>query len=454
MIRTPEALEGYQARHAELARQARADGSAWLEPLRRAAMERFVALGFPEPRQEEWRYFDVSSLRQRQYRHVREAERIRPTREMVDRACVHCLPGTQLVFVDGHYEPSLSAVRVNGNGIEVGDLATALQTRRELLEPHLGRHAGFADQPFVALNTALVHDGAFVHVARGRAVREPIHLLFLSTGTHGASVSHPRTVVILDESAQVTLIEDYSSTAEVEHFTNPVTEIFLGENAGCDYYKLERESKKAIHVAAIQVVQDRDSRFESTSIAFGGHRVRNDFRCVLDGEGASCVIEGLNVIGDAQLVDDHTWIHHRQPRGTSQELYKSILDGQAEGVFNGSIYVAAGAQKTNSRQVNRNLVLSKQALMNTKPQLEIYADDVKCSHGATVGELDADAQYYLRARGIDAGTARRILTYAFAQEVLDHMRLLPLRKTVESELFSFIAFGPGGARPAGVKPPC
>ncbi len=441
MLGTSEALDAITARFAAIEHLTAANGSSWFEPRRRQAMERFVALGWPTPRQEAWRYFDLTPLRRTTFHYVRDTERSRIGHEALAPFQVHCLPGAQLVFVDGYFEPALSTARNVPAGVVAGDLASALGARRPLLEAHLAQHAAFESQPFVALNTALLHDGACVVLPRGVAMRDPIHLLWLSTASQGPIVSHPRTILILEPQAELTLVEDYVSLGTESHFTNPVTEIVLGDGAVLDYYKLQRESRSAYHVGAIEVHQSRDSSFHSTSIAFGGSRTRNDLRCLLDGEGASCRLHGLNVIADAQLVDDHTSIVHARPHCTSHEIYKTILDGAAQGVFNGAVFVAKDAQKTNSRQENRNLVLSKEALMNTKPELQIHADDVKCSHGATVGELEADALFYLRARGIDTKTARRILTYAFANDVLERIRLEPLRKTVESDLFHFIPVG-------------
>jgi Fe-S cluster assembly protein SufD len=441
MIRAEGIPQLYAKRFAELETQCGDDGSCWLGPLRQRAMQSFESQGFPTRRLEEWRYFDLGPLRKTDLHHVHDRERVNLRRETLAGYHVHCLPGALLVFVDGYFEPVLSATRSLPAGVEVRDLATAIRMQPDLLGEHLGRYADVEHNAFVALNTAMLYDGAFVYVPRGIVVESPIHLMFVSTGTRGPTVSHPRTIVVAEEGAELTLIEDYVSTTDDVYFTNPVIEIALAPNARLDHYKLERESKKAFHVAGMAVQQDRDSCFASTSVSFGGHLVRNDVSCVLDGEGAECTLNGLNVIGDHQLVDDHTRIVHAKPHGTSEELYRSILDGFAEGVFNGAIEVAKNAQKTSSQQTNRNLVLSRHALMNTKPQLEIYADDVKCSHGATVGELDEDALFYLRARGIDADTARRILTYAFANDVLGRIALEPLRKTVESELFAFIPVG-------------
>lgn len=437
----------FRERHAELERQSAADGGRWLAPLRRQAFERFESVGYPSTRLEDWKYFNLTPLRKTDFRHVPERKRVALRRETLAGFEVHCLPGAQLVFVDGYFEPTLSTTRALPEGIELGDLATAIQAKRDVLEKHLGQYAAPESNPFVALNTAMLHDGAFIHVARSVQVEDPIHLLFVSTGATGATASHPRTMIVLDAGASLNLVEDYVSTTDATYFTNPVTEIALGAGANLDYYKLERESTHAFHVAATQVRQSRDSSFQSTSISFGGLRVRNDVCVTLEGQGASCGLNGLNVIGDRQLVDDHTVIRHQKSHCTSRELYKSILDGHAEGVFNGAIFVAQDAQKTSSHQTNRNLVLSQHALMNTKPQLEIHADDVKCSHGATVGELEEEALFYLRARGIDRDTSRRILTYAFANDVLARIRQEPLRKTVESALFSFIPVGMDDRRP-------
>ncbi|MFQ5600974.1 MAG: Fe-S cluster assembly protein SufD [Candidatus Krumholzibacteriia bacterium] len=437
----------YLSRFAELEKRSASDGSAWLAPVREEAMSRFARMGFPSMRLESWKYFNAGPIRRTAFKHVLERDRVTLKAERLRPFQVHCLPCALLVFVDGYYEPVLSSMQTLPDGVVVGDLATALKAHPAVLERHLARHAAFDTHPFVALNTALLHDGAFVRVPKGRVVQEPIHLLFVSTGMGGPTVSHPRTIVVVEDGAQLTLIEDYVSLDEATYFTNPVTEVILEEGAVLDFYKLERESKQAFHVGAMQVHQSRNSSFSSTSIALGGHLVRNDVHAVLDGEGASCTLNGLNILGDRQLVDDHTCIMHAKPHGTSQELYKSILDGHAEGVFNGEIYVAQDAQKTSSQQTNKSLVLSKHALMNTKPQLKIYADDVKCSHGAAIGELEKDALFYLRARGIDYETSRRILTYAFASDVVERIRLEPLRKTVESLLLSFIPRGTDAKEP-------
>ncbi|MCH8319816.1 MAG: Fe-S cluster assembly protein SufD, partial [Acidobacteria bacterium] len=276
---------------------------------------------------------------------------------------------------------------------------------------------------------------------RGEVIQEPIHLLFLSTAAEEAVAVHPRNLILVDSNSQVTIVESYIGLHKGVYFTNSVTEIVAAENAVVDHYKLHQESKKAFHIATLQVHQDRSSSVRTFNATLGGKLTRNEVNVVLDGEGAECNLDGLYLISGSQHVDNHTRLEHAKPHCDSREMYKGILDEKATGVFHGRIVVLPGAQKTDSKQTNNNLLLSDEALINTKPQLEIYANDVKCTHGATIGQLDPDALFYLRSRGIDKITARSLLIYAFASQVVNRIKVDLVRTELDDYLFSWLPAG-------------
>ncbi len=405
-----------------------------LHQARQAAVERFAALGFPTPDDEEWRFTNLAPLVRVPFHLAADGARI--DAGQVRRLAFDVGPCSLLVFVNGRFVPELSSLRPLPPGTVVGSLADALRDHPEKVEPHLARHASWEEQAFVALNTAFLRDGAFVFVPRGQVVAEPVHLLFVSTAPGEPTVSHPRALVVAGESSQLRLVESYAGPDGEVTFTNAVTEVVAGENAVIDHYKVQRESRRAFHLAAMHVHQARSSTFASHSFVLGGALVRNDVTAVLAGEGCECTLNGLYAGHGEQLIDNHTFIEHAKPHCASHELYKGILDGKAHGVFNGKIHVHQDAQKTDAKQTNQTLLLSDDATINTKPQLEIYADDVKCTHGATVGQLDADALFYLRARGLDRESARALLTYAFANDVIDRVKVEPLRARLEEALLA------------------
>ncbi|MDP2702691.1 MAG: Fe-S cluster assembly protein SufD, partial [Candidatus Rokubacteria bacterium] len=340
--------------------------------------------------------------------------------------------GTRLVFVNGRYSRELSSLGSLPGGARVGSLAAALAADRELIEPHLARFARYQDHAFVALNTAFIEDGAFLYVPAGKVVVDPIHLLFISTARGTATASHPRNLIVAGNNSQVTIVETYVGSDKAVYFTNAVTEIVVGENAALDHYKLQRESEEAFHVATLQVHQARSSTCASHSIAVGGGLVRNDVNVVLDGEGSECTLNGLYMVAGQQHVDNHTRIDHAGPHCVSRQLYKGVLGGKARGVFDGKIVVHPAAPKTDARQTNKNLLLSSDALIDTKPQLEINNNDVKCIHGSTIGRLDENSIFYLRSRGIGVEMARDILTYAFASEIINGIKVEPLRAKLDN----------------------
>jgi Fe-S cluster assembly protein SufD len=429
---TDTAVERYLARFGEQIGERSAVEPPWLVALRREAIARFGALGFPGPREEAWRFTPVGPVAQTPF------EPARPHRNGLAPDAPEALDfpaAARLVLVNGHFAPALSRIGALPAGVIAGSLATVLAEQPERLEPHLARHASFADHPFVALNTAFFADGAVVIVPAGTMVPEPIHLVHLGRGEATPPAAFGRTLVVAGGGSQVTIVESFHGPDEAAYFNCTVTEVVAGPNAVMDYTRWQQESTAAFHVATLQIVQERDSVVSSTALSIGGQLVRTDVNARLDGEGVDCTLNGLYLAAGRQHVDTHMLVQHLQPHGTSRELYKGILDGRARAVFNGRIYVHRGAQKTDAKQSNRNLLLSDEALVNSNPQLEIFADDVRCTHGSTVGQLDEEALFYLRTRGIGAAAARSILTYAFASDILSRIKLEPVRRELEELLF-------------------
>jgi Fe-S cluster assembly protein SufD len=408
--------------------------------MRKAAISRFAALGFPTTRHEEWKYTNVAPLTRIPFQTARGGAH-GLTSEALAAATIPELVCTQLVFVNGHFAPELSSLRPLPRGVEVGDLATALARHPEWLKAHLARYAGYEDQAFIALNTAFMRDGAAVYLPRGSVVEEPIHLIFMTIPRREALVSHPRNLIVMGDDTQATVIESYIAPATGVYFTNAVTEMVLGQNAIADHSKLEWESLEAFHIATLQVHQERSSSLASHSIAVGGALVRNDLNVVLTGEGGESTLNGLFMGTSQQHIDNHTRIDHVKPHCTSRELYKGILDAKARGVFNGKIVVHKDAQKTDAIQANKNLLLSEDASIDTKPQLEIFNNDVKCSHGSTIGRLDEESIFYLRSRGLGQEAARSLLTYAFASEIVNRIKLDPLRAKLNDVLLARLPRG-------------
>jgi len=357
--------------------------------------------------------------------------------DVTDEASVRqAIEGSELVFVNGQYAARLSALKDLPPGVRVGSLAKMLAWDAKTVEPYLGKYASVEANPFVALNTAFLQDGAFVHVPKGVVVEHPIHLLFVSTFHPTPAVAYPRNLIVVDEGGAVTLTESYVGLDEGVYLTNPVTEAVVGPSAHLDHYKLQRESEKAFHVGALQVHQERNSVVSDNSLSFGGALVRNDVKTWFAGEGAEVALYGLYATHGTQHMDSHTLIDHAAPACTSRELYKGILDGHSRGVFYGNIVVHKDAQKTNAMQTNKNLLLSKDALADSIPGLQILANDVKCKHGSTTGQLDEAAIFYLRSRGIEPEAARAMLTYAFVREVVDQVKVAAMHAILSIQLAS------------------
>ncbi len=430
----------YLSSFAQLQKELEGKQPPWLQQIRQTAISRFSDLGFPTSRQEEWKYTKVDPIRRTLFRPAAYEPNGLTTERLTGLTFCN-LQCPRLVFLNGHYSAELSSLKGLPKTVQVKSVAGVLEQDPDLVKPHLTQHARYEDHPFVALNTALIQDGALVHVPKGEVIQEPIHLLFLSTAAEEAVAVHPRNLILVEGNSQVTIVESYIGLHQGVYFTNSVTEIVAAENTVVDHYKLHQESKKAFHIATLQVYQDRSSSVRTFNATLGGELTRNEVNVVLDGEGAECQLDGLYLISGTQHVDNHTRLEHAKPHCDSREMYKGILDEKATGVFHGRIVVRPGAQKTDSKQTNNNLLLSDEALINTKPQLEIYADDVKCTHGATIGQLDPDALFYLRSRGIDQTTARSLLIYAFASQVVNRIKVDLVRTELDEYLFSWLPAG-------------
>lgn len=407
-----------------------ADGEpAWLQRRREGAIEGFREIGFPTTREEDWRFTNVAPVAQREFRRAGVARGVRPGG--LERHALAEPGSSRLVFLNGRLAPELSQVIGIPPGVKLGSLRRALAVDGGPLEQYLGRYAPLERRPFSALNLSLFEDGACLYVPADVEVDAPIELIFLNDPAAAGAAVQPRNLLILDRGARASLIETYASLADQDSFTNPVTELILGDGAAAEHTKLQLENGHAYHIGTTHVHQGRDSRLRSFSVLFGASLGRNDLDVVLAGPGAECHLSGLYVAGGRQLLDNHTSIRHLQPQCASREVYKGILDDAAHAVFNGKVYVAPEAQKTDGKQTNRNLLLSDGARVDTKPQLEIFADDVKCTHGATVGRLDELALFYLRSRGLGTAVARKLLIYAFAAEILEEIPHLGLRQRLE-----------------------
>lgn len=409
-----------------------ADGPAWLVPLRTRAMQAFEAHGFPTTKNEDWHFTSPAPITEAAFAPMGLALGTVTTADLVPYLVGHAEWPT-VVFVNGRYAPALSRVDALPAGVRVLSLASALHEEPTLLERHLGKLAAFDAQAFAftALNTAMMRDGAVLHVATDTEVATPIHLLFVSDAGAEGGVSYPRNLVVLERHARATIVEQYVSLGDARYLTNSVTECVLADGATLQHYRLQREGRKAFHVGHVETSQGRDSHYVSFSFATGAALSRTNIYTTLGGEGCGATLNGLYMLDGDQTCDHQTRIEHAEPNCYSREMYKGILDGTSHGVFNGKVFVRPIAQKTDGKQTNKTLLLSDKARIDTKPQLEIFADDVKCTHGATVGKLDQVASFYMRSRGVNADTTRRLLTYAFAAEVLETIELEPLKDDLE-----------------------
>jgi Fe-S cluster assembly protein SufD len=390
--------------------------------IREQATERFNSLGWPTTRLEEWKYTSLAPLTNIDWKND-PSEGDDPVSPFGDR------PIAELIFVNGRLHANRTTLANEHPGIRILPMREAMES--ESFAQHFARYADYEKHALTALNTALWQDGAFIEIAPGTTVEGFIHLLFV--GDDGAA-SHHRNLIVAGRGSQITVVESFFGKGT--YFTNTVTEVVAGDGTVVDHYKFENESIDAFHVGTLQIHQDRASNVASRTVAIGGGLVRNEINVALTGEGASLSMEGLFVLSGKQHVDNHTVIDHVAPHCDSVELFKGILDENARGIFDGRIIVEPDAVKTSSRQTNRNLLLSETAVVDSKPSLEIHNDDVKCNHGSTIGQLDEEALFYLRARGIGEEDARNLLVYAFASEIVERMKIDVVRENVGRALFS------------------
>ncbi len=433
MAETTEPVSHYQQLYHDAESTLPGAGIDWVAERRRAAMARFAALGFPGARNEEWKYTSLRPIEKRDFAlpkragHGLGAPDLAPY--LFDEPATH-----RLVFVDGAFDADLSRIGQLPEGVTVQPLSTALEAGMESLAGHLGRYADPEGTPFVALNTALMSDGVFLHVPAGSTLEWPVHLLFVASEAIDGIGVHYRNVFVAGEGARITAIESFLGLGEATYWTNAVTEASAAQGAEIEVYKLQEEAPSAYHLATFEGYQGADSSVTHHNISLDGRLVRNDVNTALDAEGAYVSLNGLYLGDVRQHVDNHTRIEHLQPGCVSRELYKGILDGRSRGVFNGKVVVQPQAQQTDSDQQNRNLLLSRGAEVDPKPELEIFADDVSATHGATVGQLDEDALFFLRSRGLSQHQARNLLIFGFANEIIEAVKIEPIRARLEDRL--------------------
>ncbi len=414
---------------------------SWLNRLRENAMARFEELGFPTTKDEEWKYTNVAPIARIGFTPLRLEETPNASTTAANEFASFSIAETknsQLVFVNGRLRDDLSSLTALPAEVVVLELSQAIADERyyEIAREHLARHADFVANGFTALNTAFTEHGAFVYIPKGVTVAVPLHLLFVFDPTETNKVNFPRVLVVAEENSNATLLESYVSTHDAPYFTNAVVEVVLRDGARLEHYKVQREGGQAFHVATTVADLGASSSYDATAITFGAQLSRHDISVTMDHEGAECWVDGLYLVTGSQHTDTHSVIDHRKPHCTSHQLYKGILDGKSRAVFNGKIFVRHDAQKTDAMQTNKNLLLSNEARVDTKPQLEILADDVKCAHGAAVGQIEEDELFYLETRGIHPDLARNLLTYGFAEEVIGKIKIESIRAQLDEAVLN------------------
>jgi Fe-S cluster assembly protein SufD len=431
-----DSLEVFRASFDRFARVKSTADVPWLGALRTAAMARFAERGFPSTRDEAWRHTNVAPLVRTTFHPAK------PDQRVDDPAPLPGFAGPQAVFLNGHFSAERSSLASLPPGVEIASLRELLANAPQRLESVLGRVTG-AGGVFADLNTGFVDDGAVVFLAEGAVASDPIELAFLSANPDGPGlVSYPRVLVVAGPRSEARIVERYAGPEGHAYFTNAVTEIEVGAGASIDHYTLQRESGAAFHIHTVAARTERDGRFHDGTLSLGAALSRTDIEVRLDGEGGETTLDGLFVADGRRHTDTHTLIDHARPHCSSRELYKGIVDGAGRGVFDGTIVVRKDAQKTDAAQTNKNLLLSREALVHSTPRLEIFADDVKCKHGSTTGQLDDAALFYLRSRGIAEAEARSLLVYAFASDLVGRLRVEPLRRAVTAYLAALL---PGAA---------
>ena len=412
---------------------------SWLRRAREEAFTRFERVGFPTVHDEDWKYTNVGPIAKSQFTPAGVGSSPPIERSALESFAPKEARGGRLVFVNGIFERRLSSVEALPTGVESIDLSEAgdLGQYEARVREHFERYGGNSKNGFLALNAALFAGGVLLFIAKGVTVPTPIDLQFLSMSHNGdAPASFPRVLVIAEANSAATIVESYASPRGGAYFTNAVIDLALDMGARLEHLKVQRESNNAFHIAATNVDLGPGAHYDSTTINLGAALSRHDIDVKMDYEGAECLVDGLYMVDGNQHTDTHSTIDHRQPHCSSQQLYKGILDGKSRAVFNGKVFVRHGAQQTIAQQTNKNLLLSNEARVDTKPQLEIFADDVKCAHGAAIGQLEADEMFYLESRGIRPELARNLLTYGFAEEVIEKIKIDSIRRELDEAVLN------------------
>ena len=446
MPTTDKKYDWYIKGFEQLEKSLNGESKSPIHSVRKDALARFVELGFPTTRDEEWRFTNIAPIRNTKFHPSFEPRNVSVGIEQLNKLVVTDTGSIRIVFVNGHFAPTLSSIPSKAEGLQVGSLAEAVKKRNQVVNQHLARHAHFDSNAFVALNTSYILDGAFVNVQDGVAVETPIECVFVTTESGQEMIVNPRNLFVFGRNARGTIVENHVSLHQSSCLNNVVTEIVVGEDAVVEHDKLEAENENSFHVGTTHVRQAAKSNYTNNAVSLGGKIVRNNITVVLADEHAEATLNGLSLGTGDQLVDSHTTIDHTVPNCASREVYKAILDGKAKGVFNGKVYVRQDAQKTDAKQTNKTLLLSDEATVNTKPQLEIFADDVKCTHGAAVGQLDEEQIFYLRSRGIGERSARDFLTFAFASDVVERMHTDSLREKLRGLIHARLEEGRNAGR--------
>jgi Fe-S cluster assembly protein SufD len=415
---------------------AREGEPAWLERLREGAFGRFEELGFPTTDVEEWKYTNVAPIARKAFQPAAEVK-VELESVAVEPFVAAESRRSRLVFVNGVYSPEHSSLEEIPSQVTIEELGAALAGEHgELLWEHLGRLSGEGSDAFSALNTAFVGDGALLRVPAGVVVESPVQVLFLTAPGESEAAVFPRVLVVAERDSRLDIIESYASLGDAEYFTDAVVEVFVGEGARVTHYKVQDEADGAFHVASTRAEVSKDGAYELTTVTLGARLSRHDIEVALTSPGAECRVDGLYIVGTGQHTDTHSLIDHREPNCTSRQNYKGILDGKSRAVFNGRVYVHEGARGTDAQQSNKNLLLSNDARVDTKPQLEIYNDDVKCAHGATVGQLEEEELFYLLSRGLHPDLARNLLTYGFAEEIVGNIKHESIRAQLDEAILN------------------
>lgn len=402
--------------------------------IRQDAIASFNAMGFPLKKHEEWKYTNLNPVLKHDYKQGYELTGTRLTKDDIENLMIKSSGINLLIFVNGQFEKNISNIVSNDEDIFIGSFSEGMNKFSKIIENHFAKYADYKTHALVALNTAFAKEGAFVYVRKNSEVKEPVHILNISDARNENYFSQPRNLIIAEEGASVNVIEDYHTIGDKHSFTNAVTEIFCDKNSKVEHYKIQNDGDNSYHIGTSQVMQEKDSRFSNTTISWGGAITRNDLNSVFNDSNTECHFYGLYMLTQNQHVDNHTLADHKMPHCYSNELYKGILDDRSTGVFNGKIMVREDAQKTNAYQSNNNILLSNDATIYSKPQLEIFADDVKCSHGATTGQLNEEEMFYLQSRGISKDHARTLLLYAYASDVIDSVKVGELKDLLVKKL--------------------